>query len=167
MTLRAVLIPSEKQLFHEQPLQAVMLLSLTGVGTILANQWHTMVDKNLERTTTLIKGVCASNLNNVLSQSCVLELLSEVRTVGKVHWSTKTKAKEPKESDEPKAKETKEATKAREPTRDQETKAKEGKESKEETSSPQEVEEEPLPQNTVTYNCSLYGLPHLTLLQQQ
>lgn len=44
-------------MYYEQPLQTAMLLSMTGVGSLLANQWYTSVEANLERTNTVIKGI--------------------------------------------------------------------------------------------------------------
>lgn len=67
-----------------------MLFSLTGVGCIVANQWYTSVERNLEQINSLIKGevslctfiACLQHPHNNVG------LLSENKTVGRVHWLT-------------------------------------------------------------------------------
>ena len=47
---------SENDFYFEGPLQTAALLSMTGVGCIVGNQWYTSISDNLKLTTSLIKG---------------------------------------------------------------------------------------------------------------
>ena len=47
---------SAMELRLEAPLQTVMLLSLVGANCVVGNQWYTMVQVNLDKMSTMIKG---------------------------------------------------------------------------------------------------------------
>ena len=47
---------SALELRLEAPLQTVMLLSLVGTNCVVGNQWYTMVQVNLDKMSTMIKG---------------------------------------------------------------------------------------------------------------
>ncbi len=55
---------SEEELYFEQPVQTAMLLSMTGVGCVVANQLYMSVETNLRHTKVLLKGIVLHTLIN-------------------------------------------------------------------------------------------------------
>lgn len=58
----------------ERPTETAMLLSLTGVGSVITPQWYTTLQENAERLETLFECKCLCQLVCVLLQTLVYVL---------------------------------------------------------------------------------------------